>query len=734
MSRGSLGRRVKKEPVTLASQEASSVSSEDELIADVNGAYDIKINQFDVATPEFNITNMDAMNLRGTFSKKNSINNNISSVYSSAGAQLLGVKVIRKYFFFLLYFRFLTVTLCYQTIPSTISLTLTYDGSVSTCPTDGTLCPYTISWSCNPGSYSSTQSNCYFTVVVSSNEAWELTTDFYDSSYTNVVGTYAAWNKAAQPGEANVYGPALVTDMYTCSSNNRLNFRVYCFAAHCTVKYGIQVQWAVDSCGIMWQSGSSYCTEDCTRSQTKSCVYSKINNARASDSEICYEAIGPDIRYTNPNPYPKCSDGEHCGTSNSVCIGGTCTAPTAAPTTFNPSQWSCERSVPSNEGIATVCQNGNNNGSSLTCLPGLTNIIGMGYDVTYGTEMYAAGHALKNRVYDFSMLSSSSFNNKAKINNRLYSAPPSDELRVVANDVTTVHETDISTFYDQVKAYSLALSKFFKLPSSTAAHPPISKSPNDMTSTLTNAAGIRTGLAASISTAVQQQKNVFSSVATISKATYTMQTTASGGGKLCTAGLWNDLADLPSVYNLQKYLTFVSNYGTHIVTAADIGGYVKVDTSHCSNTQSSSESISGYVDIMGQWTIDSSASVTTYETVQISRSSSTVCGGHSAIYFATPAPGTTPWDVWSPTIMDPDYATCAINLELVPIYVLGNTYQKHVNLERAIADYVEQAKNSGGLSSSSFTCEISSGSDSNGFRNVFPAVLMCCLCFFFLFK
>lgn len=388
--------------------------------------------------------------------------------------------------------------------------------------------------------------------------------------------------------------------------------------------------------------------------------------------------------------------------------------------------------MPSEYGIDSMCSAGG-------CLPGLAEIIGMGYNIIFGTEMYEVGHALKNRVFDFSAPSVD-----CMLHGVTYSAPPTDELRVDSNDITVKEDSSLSTYYDSVKSFSIALGREFGLESSTLSHKPVSMPAKDMVSAFIDGAGTFSEFGLAVSSSVVNSKNLFTSVATLTKATYSMQTALSGDGKLCSEGIWRDLSALPKIYKTNTYQEFISYYGTHIVISASIGGYVQVNAAFCSSTTSSSATIGGYLSSMYSWTVDSSASTSEYETVTVSRSSSTVCGGDSASYFATPPEGSTPWDVWSPTVFGDSHDSCAINIELVPIYVLADSYAKRINLERAVKDYVALAAGSSGLSSDEYTCEPSdlSSSDSKGLSmkqiyiiigSVGGSLLICAGCAFFFF-
>jgi hypothetical protein len=361
--------------------------------------------------------------------------------------------------------------------------------------------------------------------------------------------------------------------------------------------------------------------------------------------------------------------------------------PTISPkptTTLRPSykgtsSYQCQREV--RDSIDRSCSN-------RMCAFGVTSIIGRGYDITYGLST----ESLKARIYEFTSASST-----VMLNGIVYSVPPTSEMKVDAIDSTHHTIDEMSTYHNSVKSHARGLSIHLNLESVTQAF----SSKSGMYGAILGGLGVKASVTKKISRSVEMSEFTFNQYSYVTKARYEIHHPAVYG-HLCDSVFFSEIKNLPELYDSDRYLDFIRNFGTHVVVGADVGGYIQMSISKSSKEYKSQVELKVDAQVanemMGQFAVESTKTREDILGTTVSRTDAEICGGNSATYMS-PATDETNWNLWTTSLFQPGHeSVCPVKVKLVPISELATTPEQLANLETAIMDYSRIALNTSGLS------------------------------------
>lgn len=276
-------------------------------------------------------------------------------------------------------------------------------------------------------------------------------------------------------------------------------------------------------------------------------------------------------------------------------------------------------------------------------------------------------------------------------------AYPSD-LDVQPMDVTQTSDTTFNQQIDGVSTFQASIDANIGLSAFLKANPPVSKSTSAMTSIMTKGLSVSADYTRTVSTATSNKKFSYSHFATVTKAAYNIN--PSSQGQVCASQFFSDLAALPLQYDNITYFNFIGKYGTHVITGTNVGGSVRtsVTASQCSFTSSTDQSaqVSAFWNNMASLVSSATLSSITAFSQQVTKKTSNVCGGDSAVYLSNP------FTTWSSTILS--NPVCSNKYNLLPIWMtLSSKSPYRANLETAVYAYMDSAISSSSLSADTVT-------------------------------
>eukprot|EP01036_Dinobryon_divergens_P030457 gene30457-39702_t len=367
--------------------------------------------------------------------------------------------------------------------------------------------------------------------------------------------------------------------------------------------------------------------------------------------------------------------------------------PTAQPSfrpSFSPTyateQWMC---MSGSSYIEKTC-------SSQSCAPGVVAFIGKGYDITKGTGIggYDIGQQIqpiRGRVYDHSDISMS-----ATIGGKSYSYP--SDLDVQPIDVTQTSDTTFNQQIDSVSSFQMSIDASVGLSTTLKANPPASKSTSSMMSVMTKGLSVSADFTKTVSYSISKKQFSYSHFATVTKAAYNINPRSDG--QVCASEFVADLKALPLQFDNVTYFNFLRKYGTHIIIGTNIGGSVRtsVTASQCSFSSSSDQNAqaSAYYNSMASLVASTTMSTFTAFSQTVTKKTSNVCGGDSAVYLNNPL------TTWSSTILS--NPVCSNKYNLLPLWMtLSSKSPYRANLETATYAYIDSAISTSSLSTDTVT-------------------------------
>lgn len=551
---------------------------------------------------------------------------------------------------------------------------------------------FTITSTCPSVSNDTQTSNCFFDAYFTAGAGWKV--DVSVTQNSGISKYYQSWGTVANPiNIPNTVGPFNVQPIQSfnnCMSSLDTNifFRVYCFQASCQVSFTFSISW---SCGIKWVTNPAFtpCDINCQKTNTVSCQYSTPKTATV-DNSVCQAAVGSPTyqRYL-------CKDGDSCATNYGTCYSGVCAPPTRsptlspttlAPTVFISSSWQC---VPGESGIDSWCNQG-------ACLPGINDILGFGYDTTRSSGKHFAPNraAIRRRIYAYRDL-----NEAYSLRDKIFFKPNSNQVQASTGS------------YTQMQIDSYTIQSVEELSLRVAAELKIDY--GQETKKYLKGLGIGASVTKEITNSVATGKTFIEAFAKTSELYLKLQASASSP-LLCSSTLQSDLNNLERNPYPSQYYQFVSNYGTHIIVEAAIGGHLRystqVDTCSFTTTDELSVAGSAYTKMMEGMITTGRRSSAYYSTV-VTRSSAEVCGGKSQLYFGSN--DSSSWTAWTQSIYDSPQGNCGFDFGLVPIPVLARNLRMQMGLEQAVFRYINASIASAQIKTNTkSTCQVS-GSGSN---------------------
>lgn len=362
--------------------------------------------------------------------------------------------------------------------------------------------------------------------------------------------------------------------------------------------------------------------------------------------------------------------------------------PTVSPT-YSVEQWMC---VSGSSFIEKTCSSQ----LSTSCIPGLVAYVGKGYDITKGTGIggFDIGQQIqpiRGRVYDyadiamFTTIGGTSF------------AYPSD-LDVQPVDVTQTSDTTFNQQIDSVNSFQVSIDVSVGLSAVLKSNPPVSRSSSSMMAKMTKGLSVSADYTRTVSTATSSKKFSYSHFATVTKAAYNINPRSDG--QVCASQFFSDLTALPLQYDNTTYFNFLSKYGTHVITGTNIGGSVRtsVTASQCSFSSATDQSaqVSAFWNSMASLVASTTISSITAFSQTVTKKTSNVCGGDSAVYLSNP------FTTWSSTILA--NPVCSNKYNLLPIWMtLSSKSPYRVQLEAATYAYLDAAISASSLSADTVT-------------------------------
>jgi len=305
---------------------------------------------------------------------------------------------------------------------------------------------------------------------------------------------------------------------------------------------------------------------------------------------------------------------------------------------------------------------------------------------------------IRGRVYDYldiAML--------ATIGGKVFAYP--SDLDVQPMDVTQLSDTTFNQQIDSVSSFQVSIDASVGLSAAVKAHPPISRSSSAMMSTMTKGLSVSADYTKTVSSASSSKRFSYSHFATVTKAAYNINPRSNG--QVCASQFFSDLAALPLQYDNSSYFNFISKYGTHVITGTNIGGSVRtsVTASQCSFSSAADQSAqaSGFWNNMASLVASTTMSSITAFSQTVTKKTSNVCGGDSAVYLNNP------FTSWSSTILS--NPVCSNKYNLLPIWMtLSSKSPYRANLEAATYVYINSAISASSLSADTVTlaCPMSS--------------------------
>jgi len=300
---------------------------------------------------------------------------------------------------------------------------------------------------------------------------------------------------------------------------------------------------------------------------------------------------------------------------------------------------------------------------------------------------------IRGRVYDFADI-----NMFATIGGNTYAYP--SDLDVQPMDVTQTSDTSFNQQIDSVSSFQVNIDTSVGLSAAVKAYPPISRSSSTMMSTMTKGLSVSADYTKTVSSASSSKRFSYSHFATVTKAAYNINPRSTG--QICSSQFVFDLMALPLQYDNISYFNFISKYGTHVITGTNIGGSVRtsVTASQCSFSSAADQSAqaSGFWNNMGSLVASTSSKSITAFSQTVTKKTSNVCGGDSAVYLNNP------FTSWSSTILS--NPVCSNKYNLLPIYLtLSSLSPCRANLETATYVYINKVISASSLSADTVTLD-----------------------------
>ena len=275
-------------------------------------------------------------------------------------------------------------------------------------------------------------------------------------------------------------------------------------------------------------------------------------------------------------------------------------------------------------------------------------------------------------------------------------------------DVTQMSDTTFNQQIDSVSSFQVSIDSSVGLSTTVKSNPPASKSTSSMMSVMTKGLSVGADYTKTVSHSIMNKQFSYSHFATVTKAAYNINPRSDG--QVCASQFFVDLKALPLQYDEVAYFNFLGKYGTHIITGTNIGGSVRtsVTATQCIFLSSSDQSIqtSAYYNGMASLVASTTMSSFTAFSNTVTKKTSNVCGGDSAVYLNNPL------TTWSSTILS--NPVCSNKYNLLPLWMtLSSKSHYRANMETATYAYIESAISASSLSPDTVTlCGSASGSAS----------------------
>jgi MAC/Perforin domain len=160
----------------------------------------------------------------------------------------------------------------------------------------------------------------------------------------------------------------------------------------------------------------------------------------------------------------------------------------------------------------------------------------------------------------------------------------------------------------------------------------------------------------------------------------------------CDNSFHERILQLPLHYDEKMYKDVVKDFGTHVIVAAKVGGYITSFTSveACAakaDHPSPRDSFAAFRAATEFFTVNSSDASMKFLGSEITRESQWVCGGDNEGYKRT---FTKPFAQWKDTLFNADKHLCLVSVDLIPIWATIRPIDqvKQGHLAAAVLDYL----------------------------------------------
>lgn len=356
------------------------------------------------------------------------------------------------------------------------------------------------------------------------------------------------------------------------------------------------------------------------------------------------------------------------------------------------STWSCSvlKSDEERNGLFSVDKAcdiaGNKIGSHhKKCSPGVAFYLGKGVDITFQKN---DPKFVTTRMIEFKNLDS------VENYHGVDYLSPSEGMKVIEMSQINPSNALYSGTFSGVRDYTSRLAASLGIsPPFTVGLIPL----GTMESSLSNSTGLfstteELSLSGTVASNAVTGQATFINAVTYSHTQYSML--PQKGGSICSSDFRDNLNYLGEGYSEERYLSFVKQFGTHIIVDVTLGGSITMSAPHdpCAsaggiNRLTFEESFTHYRKEMEDFVLHGKRS--TYLNDLTHDNTISVCGGDD---YNPKGETDVPFTFWTQTTKDSQFKSCAVVMRLIPIYaLLRPDDRKRVHLEATVADYMNKA-------------------------------------------
>ena len=326
-----------------------------------------------------------------------------------------------------------------------------------------------------------------------------------------------------------------------------------------------------------------------------------------------------------------------------------------------------------------------------SCLPGLSDYIGKGVDITLQRD---DPNFITTRLFEFSSMKQITFLHGVE-----YFAPPLDRLFVAELDDLEITNPVYSDVFTGVRVYTMKQSQSYNVTSNIIT----GKIPLDaVSSILANSTGSWTStpvlsIANKIAKNIEKNKITLMNVASYSHAKYDLLPQPQIG-HMCSLPFVEDTEDLSDEFDELTYLSYVKRFGTHVIVGATYGGTVSAESTYdpCNAIKNNRyatprEVFDNFKKDIGDFIVYSKQTEISFLGQLVRRNGLTVCGGDQSVFMADNKDA---FSDWSKSTITRKNKPCVVTFQLVPLYAaIPPDNPRRKQIESAVLDYMNKAKN-----------------------------------------